>query len=132
MGGVCTGLGIPPNKIGEVIGVVKAYTTRVGDGPFPTEQHNEIGELLQNKGREVGVTTQRKRRCGWLDLFLLQYTKMVNGYTAFCLTKLDILDDLKELKLAVGYNINGKRLESYPSSSSQLSKVEVKIKLFYY
>lgn len=79
IGGVCTGLGLPPNTIGEIIGVVKAYTTRVGDGPFPTELLDATGELLQNRGHEFGVTTKRKRRCGWLDLTLLKYTSMVNG-----------------------------------------------------
>lgn len=127
IGGVLTGLGLPPQSIGEVIGVVKAYTTRVGDGPFPTELHDvsdcrfaqsdlfdsqtlsgfgidylqEIGSLLQKRGGEIGVTTLRIRRCGWLDLALLRYTSMVNGYTALCLTKLDILDTLPEIKVAV-------------------------------
>ena len=80
IGGVCTGLGIPPTVIGEIVAVVKAYTTRVGDGPFPTELLDDIGEMLQQRGAEVGVTTKRKRRCGWLDLALLKYTAMVNGY----------------------------------------------------
>ncbi|KAM4813916.1 adenylosuccinate synthetase isozyme 2 isoform X1 [Urocitellus parryii] len=83
VGGVCTGLGMPPQNVGEVYGVVKAYTTRVGIGAFPTEQDNEIGELLQTRGREFGVTTGRKRRCGWLDLVLLKYAHMINGFTAF-------------------------------------------------
>lgn len=102
IGGVLTGLGLPPQTIGEVIGVVKAYTTRVGDGPFPTEQLNATGELLQTRGAEIGVTTRRKRRCGWLDLPLLRYTGMVNGYTSICLTKLDILDTMEEIKVAIG------------------------------
>merc|ERR1712228_1143807 len=89
--------------IGEVHGVVKAYTTRVGDGPFPTEQENEIGEFLQTKGHEYGVTTGRPRRCGWLDIPLLKYTSMVNGYTAVAVTKLDILDDFDEIKIGVKY-----------------------------
>ncbi|XP_019868441.1 adenylosuccinate synthetase [Aethina tumida] len=125
VGGVCTGLGIAPMRIGEVIGVVKAYTTRVGDGPFPTELKDEIGDLMQTRGGEIGVTTKRKRRCGWLDLVLLQYTNMINGYTALCLTKLDILDTLPELKLAVGYTLNGKKIEYFPSTASDLSQVEV-------
>merc|ERR1712004_890628 len=103
IGGVCTGLGIPPYYIGDVYGVVKAYTTRVGDGPFPTEQENEIGEFLQTKGHEWGVTTGRKRRCGWLDIPLLKYTSMVNGYTSVALTKLDILDDLDEIQVGINY-----------------------------
>lgn len=101
IGGVLTGLGLPPQAIGEIIGVVKAYTTRVGDGPFPTEQLNDIGEFLQTKGAEIGVTTKRKRRCGWLDLALLKYTNMVNGYTAICLTKLDILDEFSEIQIGI-------------------------------
>ena len=82
VGGACTGLGIPPSAITKVIGVVKAYTTRVGDGPFPTEQLNEVGEALQKIGREIGVTTGRKRRCGWLDMVVLRYSHMINGYTS--------------------------------------------------
>lgn len=125
IGGVLTGLGLPPQTIGDVIGVVKAYTTRVGDGPFPTEDVNEIGELLQTRGAEIGVTTKRKRRCGWLDLVLLKYTSIINGYTAICLTKLDILDTLKEIKVGIAYKQNGKQLDHFPGSISDLSKVEV-------
>lgn len=83
IGGVLTGLGLPPNTIGEIIGVVKAYTTRVGDGPFPTELLDSTGELLQKRGHEIGVTTKRKRRCGWLDLPLLRFTALVNGCVAY-------------------------------------------------
>lgn len=125
VGGVCTGLGIPPSKIGEVIGVVKAYTTRVGDGPFPTELENDVGEQLQQRGHEFGVTTKRKRRCGWLDIPLLKYTNMVNGYTALCLTKLDILDTLPEIKLGVRYSLRGEKIDYFPSSISDLYLVEV-------
>ncbi|GLV43319.1 Adenylosuccinate Synthetase [Carabus blaptoides fortunei] len=125
VGGVCTGLGIPPTHIGEVIGVVKSYTTRVGDGPFPTELFDDIGELLQSRGHEIGVTTMRKRRCGWLDVHMLKYTNMVNGYTALCLTKLDILDTLAELKIAVSYKLNGKIISYFPSSASEVEAVEV-------
>ncbi|XP_050664147.1 adenylosuccinate synthetase [Leptidea sinapis] len=125
IGGVCTGLGIPPCLIGEVLGVVKAYTTRVGDGPFPTELNDETGKLLQERGHEVGVTTRRVRRCGWLDLVLLNYTALVNGYSSLCLTKLDILDNLKEIKVGVAYTLNGKRINYFPSSISELSNVQV-------
>ncbi|XP_012285355.1 adenylosuccinate synthetase isoform X1 [Orussus abietinus] len=124
IGGVCTGLGLPPSMIGEVVGVVKAYTTRVGDGPFPTELLDETGKLLQSRGHEIGVTTRRKRRCGWLDLTLLKFTAMVNGYTSICLTKLDILDTLAEIKVCVGYRLNDEEMEFYPSSASVLSQVE--------
>ncbi|KAL3285745.1 hypothetical protein HHI36_000272 [Cryptolaemus montrouzieri] len=125
VGGVCTGLGLPPSRVGDVIGVVKAYTTRVGDGPFPTERKDEIGELLQSRGAEIGVTTKRKRRCGWLDLVLLKYTNMINGYSCICLTKLDILDQFSEVKLAVGYTLHGKKIEYFPSNASDLEKVEI-------
>uniref|UniRef100_A0A1L8EEG0 Adenylosuccinate synthetase n=1 Tax=Haematobia irritans TaxID=7368 RepID=A0A1L8EEG0_HAEIR len=126
IGGVLTGLGLPPQTIGEVIGVVKAYTTRVGDGPFPSEQLNEIGELLQTRGFEVGVTTKRKRRCGWLDIPLLRYTSLVNGYTCICLTKLDILDTLDEIKVAVAYKrADGKTLDHFPGTIAELASIEV-------
>ncbi|XP_013101206.2 adenylosuccinate synthetase [Stomoxys calcitrans] len=126
IGGVLTGLGLPPQTIGEVIGVVKAYTTRVGDGPFPTEQLNEIGELLQTRGFEVGVTTKRKRRCGWLDIPLLRYTSLVNGYTCICLTKLDILDTLDEIKVAVAYKRpNGGKLDHFPGTIAELAGIDV-------
>ncbi|KAJ8952727.1 hypothetical protein NQ314_007478 [Rhamnusium bicolor] len=126
IGGVCTGLGISPHRIGEVIGVVKAYTTRVGDGPFPTELLDSTGDLMQSRGGEIGVTTKRKRRCGWLDIVLLRYTNIINGYTALCLTKLDILDTLPELKFAIGYTLRGKKIDYFPSSVSDLAEVEVR------
>lgn len=125
IGGVCTGLGIPPKYIGEVYGVVKAYTTRVGDGPFPTEQDNEIGEFLQTTGHEFGVTTGRKRRCGWLDIPLLKYTSMVNGYSSFAVTKLDILDQLDEIKIGVAYVKNGEPLNHFPSCEQEFEGVTV-------
>ncbi|KAM9090780.1 adenylosuccinate synthetase isozyme 1 isoform 3-T3 [Megaptera novaeangliae] len=125
VGGVCTGLGIPPQNIGEVYGVVKAYTTRVGIGAFPTEQINEIGDLLQSRGHEWGVTTGRKRRCGWLDLMILRYAHMVNGFTALALTKLDILDALDEIKVGVAYKLSGKRIPYFPANQEILQKVEV-------
>uniref|UniRef100_A0A8C2Y3S6 Adenylosuccinate synthetase n=1 Tax=Capra hircus TaxID=9925 RepID=A0A8C2Y3S6_CAPHI len=126
VGGVCTGLGIPPQNIGEVYGVVKAYTTRVGVGAFPTEQISEIGDLLQSRGHEWGVTTGRKkRRCGWLDLMILRYAHMVNGFTALALTKLDILDALDEIKVGVAYKLGGKRIPYFPANQEILQKVEV-------
>lgn len=124
IGGVCTGLGIPPSVIGDVIGVVKAYTTRVGDGPFPTELKDAIGDMLQSRGNEIGVTTKRKRRCGWLDIPLLQYTTLVNGYTKLCITKLDILDVLPVVKICIGYKINGEPIKAYPSGAAELAAVE--------
>uniref|UniRef100_A0A8B9FG20 Adenylosuccinate synthetase isozyme 1 n=1 Tax=Amazona collaria TaxID=241587 RepID=A0A8B9FG20_9PSIT len=125
VGGVCTGLGVPPQHVGDVYGVVKAYTTRVGIGAFPTEQINEIGDLLQSRGHEWGVTTGRKRRCGWLDLVSLKYVHMINGFTALALTKLDILDVLDEIKIGVAYKLGGKRIPYFPANQEILQKVEV-------
>ncbi|XP_041035786.1 adenylosuccinate synthetase isozyme 2-like [Carcharodon carcharias] len=125
VGGVCTGLGIPPHNIGEVYGVVKAYTTRVGVGAFPTEQCNELGDLLQRRGREFGVTTGRRRRCGWLDLVLVKYAHMINGFTALALTKLDILDTLEEIKIGIGYRLEGKTIPYFPANQEVLHKVQV-------
>lgn len=128
IGGVLTGLGIPPKHINNVYGVVKAYTTRVGEGPFPTEQLNEVGETLQDVGAEFGVTTGRKRRCGWLDLVVLKYSNAINGYTHLNITKLDVLDSFKEIKVGIAYHYKGKKLESFPEDLIELSKVEVEYK----
>ncbi|KAF1843819.1 uncharacterized protein K460DRAFT_378875 [Cucurbitaria berberidis CBS 394.84] len=125
LGGVITGLSLGWRSLKEVIGVVKAYTTRVGSGPFPTEQLNELGEKLQSVGHEVGVTTGRKRRCGWLDLVVVKHSHACNDYTAINLTKLDVLDDFDELKIATSYSINGQPLEGFPSNPDVLSQVEV-------
>lgn len=125
VGGVCTGLGVPPSLIGDVIGIVKAYTTRVGSGPFPTEQQNEIGETLQQVGREYGVTTGRKRRCGWLDLVVVGYAHVINNFTSIAVTKLDILDGFDELKIGVAYIHNGQKLPLFPASLDILEEVEV-------
>uniref|UniRef100_A0A8C6LWQ2 Adenylosuccinate synthetase n=1 Tax=Nothobranchius furzeri TaxID=105023 RepID=A0A8C6LWQ2_NOTFU len=125
VGGVCTGLGVPPSYVGRVYGVVKAYTTRVGVGAFPTEQDSEIGELLQSRGREFGVTTGRRRRCGWLDLILVRYAHMVNGFSAIALTKLDILDTLPEIKVGVAYKVDGEPLPSFPANMDVLTRVSV-------
>ncbi|XP_039593890.1 adenylosuccinate synthetase isozyme 2 [Polypterus senegalus] len=125
VGGVCTGLGMPPQNVGEVYGVVKAYTTRVGIGAFPSEQKNEIGDILQSRGKEVGVTTGRKRRCGWLDLVLLKYAHMINGFTALALTKLDILDVFQEIKVGVAYRLNNELIPYFPANQEILNKVEV-------
>lgn len=130
IGGVCTGLGIPPTQIKDIYGVVKAYTTRVGAGPFPTEQLNEVGEHLQDVGHEWGVTTGRKRRCGWLDLAVIKYSTLINGYTGLNITKLDILDQLPEVKVGIAYKFNGEVLESIPEDLYILEKVEVVYKTF--
>ncbi|QRV89500.1 adenylosuccinate synthase [Ceratobasidium sp. AG-Ba] len=128
IGGVCTGLGIPPKKIGRVVGVVKAYTTRVGGGPFPTEQLNDIGEFLQRVGAEVGVTTGRARRCGWLDLVVLQHSNRVNGYDVLNLTKLDVLDGMKEIKVGVAYLLDGKEMEGFPANLDLLERPGFEVK----
>ncbi|KAI0253595.1 Adenylosuccinate synthetase [Lactifluus subvellereus] len=125
VGGICTGLGIPPRRIGKVIGVVKAYTTRVGGGPFPTEQLNEIGVHFQEVGYEFGTTTGRRRRCGWLDLVVMKHSCLINGYDTLNLTKLDILDDLEEIKVAVKYVLDGKELAGFPANLEMLARVEV-------
>ncbi|KAM4729643.1 adenylosuccinate synthetase isozyme 2 [Anableps anableps] len=125
VGGVCTGLGMPPQNVGKVYGVVKAYTTRVGIGAFPSEQSNEIGELLQTRGKEFGVTTGRKRRCGWLDLVLIKYAHMINGFTALALTKLDILDVFSEIKVGLAYKLNDKIIPHFPANQEVLHRVEV-------
>lgn len=126
-GGICTGLGIPPSKIDTVIGVVKAYTTRVGSGPFPTELHDELGQLMGKEGHEFGTTTGRPRRCGWLDLPVVHYSHAINGYTSINITKLDVLSKFKELKIGTHYTIDGKRLPTalMPSNIIDLAKVKV-------
>jgi len=125
IGAAITGLGLSPFKLNSVVGIIKAYTTRVGEGPFPTELVNDLGELIRKNGGEFGTTTGRPRRCGWLDLVVVNYTKLLNGYTSFNLTKMDILTGIHELKIAVGYRYNGEKLPSMPASLEVLSKVEV-------
>ncbi|KAF7799358.1 hypothetical protein EIP86_010590 [Pleurotus ostreatoroseus] len=130
IGGVCTGLGLPPKSIGTTIGVIKAYTTRVGGGPFPSEQLNlsslqEIGVHLQEVGHEYGTTTGRRRRCGWLDLVVMKYSTLINGYDTLNLTKLDVLDDFKEIKVATKYLLDGKELPGFPADLGVLDKVQV-------
>jgi adenylosuccinate synthase len=125
VGGCITGLGISAKKIGDVIGVVKAYTTRVGEGPFPTELLDDIGAKLRKDGAEFGTTTGRPRRCGWLDTVILKYSTLINGYTALNLTKLDILTGLKEIKIGVAYKYQGQVVPSVPASLDILSKVQV-------
>ncbi len=120
--GVCTGLGIAPQKINEVLGVTKAYCTSVGGGPFPTELNNETGEALRKIGNEFGATTGRPRRCGWIDLVALKYTVMLNGVTKIVMTKADVLDTFKELNVCTSYILKGKKTEEIPF---QLMQTEV-------
>ena len=115
-GGVTTGVGVSPRKIERILGVMKAYVTRVGEGPFPTEQDNEIGEKLRAIGHEYGATTGRPRRCGWLDLVIGRYAVLINGLTDIVLTKIDVLTGFEKIKVAVGYEIDGKVHTSYPGN----------------
>lgn len=120
-GGAATGAGIPPHQIHEVIAIVKAYTTRVGGGPFPTEQLNEIGDRLQSVGAEIGATTGRRRRCGWLDLVALRHAKDTNGFTGLAVTKLDVLSGLPHIDVCVGYEYKGRKLKGLPASIEEFA-----------
>jgi adenylosuccinate synthase len=115
VGGVCTGLGVAPKHIHEVMGVAKAYTTRVGGGAYPTELHDEHGEHLRKRGNEFGTVTGRPRRTGWLDLAVLRTSAMINGLDAIALTKLDVLDEFDEISVCVGYNVHGERWKTFPA-----------------
>jgi len=112
--GACTGLGIAPNKIGDVFGIFKAYCTRVGMGPFPTELFNDEGQQLRDKGNEYGSTTGRPRRCGWLDLVALKYAIMINGVTELIMMKADVLDEFETIKVCTAYRIDGKETDEFP------------------
>jgi adenylosuccinate synthase len=124
--GVCTGLGVSPKKIREVIGVTKAYCTRVGSGPFPTELSDATGEELRKLGSEFGATTGRPRRCGWLDLVALRYACMINGATQIVMTKADVLDNFAELKVCTAYQVNGNEVDEVPF---QMNKMNIEPKL---
>ncbi|MCU1385867.1 MAG: adenylosuccinate synthase [Acidobacteria bacterium] len=121
VGGVCTGLGIPPRAIGRVLGVVKAYTTRVGEGPLPTELTGEMGDRLRESGNEYGAVTGRPRRCGWYDAVAVRYGVRINGLDALALTKLDVLDSLERIDICTSYTCGGKTLTEFPSDMGQLS-----------
>ena len=117
--GVCTGLGVAPTRIGEVYGIFKAYCTRVGSGPFPTELFDATGETLRQVGSEFGATTGRPRRCGWLDLVALKYAVMMNGVTALIMMKSDVLNDFDTIKVAVGYEVNGQKVDYFPYEADE-------------
>ncbi len=117
-GGACTGSGIPPTRLDRVIGIVKAYTTRVGEGPFPTELHDDFGEHLRKVGAEYGTTTGRPRRCGWYDTVIARYAARVNGVTDFVLTKLDVLTGLDQVPVCVAYDVDGTRHDEMPVNQS--------------
>ena len=126
VGGAMIGTGLAPKHIRGVLGIVRTYTTRVGEGPFPTEMlesEAELGQLIRERGREYGASTGRPRRCGWFDAFATRYAAEINGFSSVALTKLDVLDALDEIKVCVGYELNGKRCESLPAVSQDLRKV---------
>ena len=127
IGGSITGLGIAASRIGSIVGIVKAYTTRVGSGPFPTELDDTqgVGKHLLDIGHEYGTTTGRARRCGWLDLAQLRYSNDLNGFTHIALTKLDVLTGIESLQVATHYTLNGETLVGFPASLETLSKVEI-------
>ncbi|WP_326512216.1 adenylosuccinate synthase [Clostridium intestinale] len=122
--GVASGVGIGPNMVTNAVGIAKAYTTRVGKGPFPTELDNEVGEWIREKGHEYGVNTGRSRRCGWLDLVILKTTVRVSGLTSLCITKIDTLAGLKKIKMCVGYKFEDKVIDYFPASLEDLAKCE--------
>ena len=123
-GQAAAGSGMGPGSVGYVLGITKAYTTRVGEGPFPTEQENEIGQFLGEKGHEFGTVTGRKRRCGWFDSVLVRQAVATNGITGIALTKLDVLDGLEEIKICVGYKLDGKTIDYLPASQGTQARVE--------
>ncbi|GAB6137176.1 adenylosuccinate synthase [Halanaerobaculum tunisiense] len=121
-GGVCNGVGVGPTKLDQALGVVKAYTTRVGEGPFPTELTEATGEQLREKGAEFGTTTGRPRRCGWFDAVIVKYAARVNGLTSLAVTKLDVLDGLEEIKICTGYRYQGELLTEFPTNHKILQE----------
>jgi adenylosuccinate synthase len=124
IGGVCTGLGVPPKAIGRVLGVVKAYTTRVGEGPFPTELFGEMGNRLRESGSEYGAVTGRPRRCGWFDAVAVRYAARINGLDALALTKLDVLDGLERIDICTSYRCDGRTISDCPADIRQLAACE--------
>jgi adenylosuccinate synthase len=123
-GGACTGTGVPPTKINGVVGISKAYITRVGSGPFPTESHDGGGEMLRREGNEFGAVTGRPRRCGWFDIPLLRYTAMVNGFDSLLITKLDVLDQLDAIPVCTGYRLKGTAVTEMPATYRALEAIE--------
>jgi adenylosuccinate synthase len=123
-GGACTGTGVAPTRIDGVIGVSKAYITRVGGGPFPTEVQDETGELIRQRGNEFGAVTGRPRRCGWFDVPLLRYTATINGFDSLVITKLDVLDEFEEIKVCTGYRIDGQEICDMPPTVREIERVE--------
>jgi adenylosuccinate synthase len=129
-GGACTGTGVPPTRIDGVIGVLKAYTTRVGGGPFPSELTDATGEFLRSRGNEFGTVTGRPRRCGWLDMVAARYGQLLNGVDTVALTKLDVLDDFDEIPVCVSYRLNGETLSTFPPDRRSLETAEPVLRTF--
>ena len=125
-----TGSGLSPDKIGYILGITKAYTTRVGSGPFPTELKNKIGDTLGRRGKEFGTVTARKRRCGWFDGVLVRQTIKISGINGIALTKLDVLDELDEIKMCIKYDLNGKKLDYLPAATEDQFKIKPVYKTF--
>ncbi|HEY1403078.1 MAG TPA: adenylosuccinate synthase, partial [Pyrinomonadaceae bacterium] len=126
-GGASTGTGLAPHRITGVLGIVRTYTTRVGEGPFPTEMlegEAELGQLIRERGREYGASTGRPRRCGWFDAFATRYAAEINGFTSVALTKLDVLDALDQIKVCTGYRLDGREVESFPAVAQDLRRIE--------
>jgi adenylosuccinate synthase len=123
-GEACCGSGVGPTVIDDVLGIVKAYTTRVGEGPFPTEDHGKVGEHLQIHGKEFGATTGRKRRCGWFDCVLMKHAVRVNGLTQLAVTKLDVLTGVNPIRICTGYKLDGKMIDYFPSADDELRRCE--------
>jgi len=123
-GGACTGTGVPPTRIDGVIGVSKAYITRVGGGPFPTEALDAVGDRIRQRGNEFGAVTGRPRRCGWFDAPLLRYTAEINGFDSMVVTKLDVLDEFEEIPVCVAYRRNGREIAEMPSTTAEIETIE--------
>jgi adenylosuccinate synthase len=123
-GGACTGSGVAPTRISGVVGVSKAYITRVGGGPFPTEVEGAQGELIRQRGNEFGAVTGRPRRCGWFDVPLLRYTAMINGFDSLVITKLDVLDTFETIPVCTGYRIAGKPIDEMPARVADVAKID--------
>ena len=129
-GAASAGSGCGPDTIGYILSIVKAYTTRVGEGPFPTELKNEIGNKIGKKGKEFGTVTNRKRRCGWFDAVLVKQSCIISGTKGIALTKIDVLDELKDINICVAYKLNGKKIDYFPSSLQDQIKVKPIYKKF--
>ncbi len=123
-GGAATGTGVGPRELNYVLGIVKAYATRVGSGPFPTEQDNDLGQHIRDKGQEYGTVTKRPRRCGWFDAVAARRSIFNNSVTGLCVTKLDVLDELDVIRICTGYKVNGKEVEVPPIGAEGYAKIE--------